>query len=210
MAALDRKFFAVGLAWTIFWFVMWLIPDAQAGEPGPEPQVTPQPVNQLYLAPADPWEEPFKPRLFVSLHGGPGTDATIGGTMSYRLGQSFRFGASLDYVANGDTRVSGSVTSECGCKHRCKSTATNELRVEGGKVLGLVTVEADLGDSLVAPYIGAGAGMLDNDWAVSGQAGALARITDRIRAGVAYRVIGAGGENETNHGALFVVRVGAR
>ena len=159
---------------------------ASAGGPGPDPL--------LALSP-----------IVFELRGGPGQQATAGGALSYRVRPSFRLGASVDYVAAEATTLSGSVAAS----HRhCKPVATYTLEVPSGKTMALGFAGYDFEtNGLLQPYVELGAGILDRDWAVAGTVGALARLTDWIEGGVAYRVIGSGGA-ETNHGALLVLRLG--
>ena len=161
---------------------------ASAGAPGPEPRLR---------APL--------PRVVFELRGGPGQAATAGGALSYRVRPSFRLGASVDYMAAESVSVSGSVTAS----HRhCKPTAAYTLEVPSGRTMALGFAGYDFEtNGLLRPYVEVGAGILDRDWAVAGTVGTLARLTDWIEGGMAYRVIGSGGA-ETNHGALLVLRLG--
>ena len=123
-----------------------------------------------------------------------------------------RFGVGVDYVAAPPASVTGSVTASCThhhCKHGCEATTTQTLEAESGQTLTQAVAEYELHTDLpLKPYVGAGVGVLERDWAASGTAGALVRVFKDAQVGVAYRVIGSG-QQETNHGGLLVVKMGA-
>ena len=203
---------------------------AHAGEPGPDDayiaSVSPPVLDAPH--PVDVWQEDATelPRLYLELHGGPGQNATVGGQMTYRPAWSHgaRFGIGLDWVAGDGIAMSQSVTAECSSSsgHRptesysrggseCSSSATQTLEDRSGATLfqavGEFHVERDW---LVQPYVGAGVGVLDRDLAWSATVGALVPIAGSLSGGISYRVIDANRPGNASHGALFVVRVGAK